>query len=106
MSSNPTNNNNASGQYHRRHLYPQQPNASSSFVSPSSGGNLPPASELLSPSPVLGYPIKARQAIHSVASPNMAPPSPFLVTPNNYQALTEPGTPATFLSVDPVREIF
>lgn len=92
MASNPGSNGN--GQYYRRPIYTPQ-NSSSS---------LPPASELLSPSPALPYPNKVRHALHSVASPNLGPPSPYLGTHNTYQTLAEPGTPA-FLnpsSVDPV----
>ena len=86
------------------------------------GGNtpLPPASELLSPSPnsyassgklqASRHPLQQHSSVAS--SPSMAPPSPYLLsgggsaTPTSYQQpLTEPGTPATFLnpsSVDPV----
>jgi hypothetical protein len=89
------------GQYYRRQIYASQNSSSSSAL-----GSLPPASELLSPSPAaLSYPTKVRHQLHSVASPSVGPPSPYLGSHNNYQTLTEPGTPA-FLnpaSVDPVR---
>lgn len=96
MASNPGSN---GGQYYRRQIYASQNTSSSSAP-----GSLPPASELLSPSPAaLSYPTKVRH-LHSVASPSVGPPSPYLGSHNTYQTLAEPGTPA-FLnpaSVDPV----
>jgi hypothetical protein len=64
MAANP--NSNGGGQYYRRPSYAQNPGPASAVP-----GNLPPASELLSPSPTLSYPNKVRHPLHSVASPSI-----------------------------------
>lgn len=102
MSSNSGSNGSANtSQYYRKQIYAQNQTPGSV-----STGSLPPASELLSPSPTLGYPNKTRHPIHSVVSPNVGPP-PLYLGSGNYQPLGEPGTPSflTPTSADSVRLI-